>query len=303
MPDPGDTTASEKVKNAKKETQWTSSDEALLVAKLVKARDDGLQADSGWKPVTWTIVVEALAGSEDVSGGIAKGVEACKSRWQRKAKPWRKKTFPLYDDLASLVDGIVATGEGAFRPGREKSHTPGNVETPTPTEPSPSSPRTTNDEDIHPSLRDTTMSDDEQLELDADPDADADSEPEMSAGKKVHRDASAGNATTKTKSQKRRSRTSGSAAMLALSGSLDAVTEAFKESADTPAAGILTTPQRRTAAIQAIEESEDLSDEEMLDAVELFREKPDVADAYMAIKKKPLRTAYLKRTLSRYTPY
>lgn len=33
-------------------------------------------------------------------------------------KPWRKRSFPLYDDLALLVDGIVATGDNAFRPGR-----------------------------------------------------------------------------------------------------------------------------------------------------------------------------------------
>lgn len=33
-----------------------------------------------------------------------------------KMGPWRKKAFPHYDDLALLIDGIVATGDGAFRP-------------------------------------------------------------------------------------------------------------------------------------------------------------------------------------------
>lgn len=38
-------------------------------------------------------------------------------------KPWRKKAFPLHDDLAILIDGTVATGESAFRPGRPGSNT------------------------------------------------------------------------------------------------------------------------------------------------------------------------------------
>jgi hypothetical protein len=34
-----------------------------------------------------------------------------------KAKPWRTKSFPLYDDIAPLVEGRVATGEGVFHAG------------------------------------------------------------------------------------------------------------------------------------------------------------------------------------------
>jgi hypothetical protein len=30
------------------------------------------------------------------------------------AKPFRKKSFPLYDDLATLIDDVVATGSNAF---------------------------------------------------------------------------------------------------------------------------------------------------------------------------------------------
>lgn len=30
---------------------------------------------------------------------------------------WRKKSFVLYDRLAFLIDGVIATGNGAFRPG------------------------------------------------------------------------------------------------------------------------------------------------------------------------------------------
>ena len=35
----------------------------------------------------------------------------------KKASIWRKKPFPLYDSIQILVDGIIATGEKAFRAG------------------------------------------------------------------------------------------------------------------------------------------------------------------------------------------
>jgi hypothetical protein len=36
-----------------------------------------------------------------------------------KVRGWRFKSFPLYDEMAQLVDGAVATGECAFNPGPE----------------------------------------------------------------------------------------------------------------------------------------------------------------------------------------
>lgn len=32
---------------------------------------------------------------------------------------WCKQSFRIYDDMAELTDGIVATGAGAFHPGRD----------------------------------------------------------------------------------------------------------------------------------------------------------------------------------------
>ena len=34
-------------------------------------------------------------------------------------KKWRKTAFPLYDDMHCLVVGTIATGNMAFRPGRD----------------------------------------------------------------------------------------------------------------------------------------------------------------------------------------
>jgi len=39
----------------------------------------------------------------------------------RKAKKWRNKPFPLYEELYILVHGVVATGASAFHPGRSPS--------------------------------------------------------------------------------------------------------------------------------------------------------------------------------------
>lgn len=43
---------------------------------------------------------------------------------QRKSlKKWRKKPFPLYGTMAILVNGIVATGSGAFNAGTQSGPT------------------------------------------------------------------------------------------------------------------------------------------------------------------------------------
>lgn len=65
------------------DTKWTVANEATLVATLIECRNEGLQADSGWKPVVWTRAVEALKDSEIISGGGPKGQAAIKSRWQK----------------------------------------------------------------------------------------------------------------------------------------------------------------------------------------------------------------------------
>ena len=41
-----------------------------------------------------------------------------------KAQPFRKKGFPLFDDIGNLIDGTRATGEFAFRAGQSRQ-TPG----------------------------------------------------------------------------------------------------------------------------------------------------------------------------------
>jgi hypothetical protein len=62
---------------------WSDDDEALLVHKLKVAKEEKLWGDNNPKDKAWTFCVEALAGSEKVSGGAAKDSKALKRRWQR----------------------------------------------------------------------------------------------------------------------------------------------------------------------------------------------------------------------------
>jgi hypothetical protein len=60
-----------------------------------------------------------------------------------------------------------------------------------------------------------------------------------------------------------------------------------------------TTPQRQTAAIQALEDAGELSDGDFAEAVDLFQEKPSVATAYLAIKKPTARKVFLTKQMEK----
>ncbi|KAJ6510774.1 hypothetical protein C8R45DRAFT_965150 [Mycena sanguinolenta] len=133
---------------------WTDRCDAVLVEGLRKAKELGYQSDSGWKPVTWTFVEPLLKDTpgapktplkiQDHYGSLKaaflivqtlrelsgfswddgrKMVSATDEVWDAylkrhpTAKKWRKTPFLLYDDISFLVDGIVATGAGAFHAG------------------------------------------------------------------------------------------------------------------------------------------------------------------------------------------
>ncbi|EJD05173.1 uncharacterized protein FOMMEDRAFT_18794, partial [Fomitiporia mediterranea MF3/22] len=84
---------------------------ALLIQILKKAKDNGLQAESGWKPVVWSLAVKALTSTESESGRVRKEVKYVRSQFYR-----YKKSFPLYKEMAELVEGIVADRRSAFQP-------------------------------------------------------------------------------------------------------------------------------------------------------------------------------------------
>jgi hypothetical protein len=87
---------------------------------------------------------------------------------------------------------------------------------------------------------------------------------------------------------------SGTDAMFSVAGAIESLADRFAESNDP---GNLTSPQRRSAAINLLEEDGDLSDNEQVQAIRLFSRHTTVADSYIAIKKKATRTRYIQSEL------
>ncbi|KAG6907216.1 hypothetical protein DXG01_009872 [Tephrocybe rancida] len=140
---------------------WDLDCECRLVDQLLKQHDEGMQTSNGnFHADAWTAIEKELAGTESVTGGTPKNVMCCSNKWgalkkdyrevkqlrdmsgfgwddnnklvtaegdvwdwliqaHPTLKKWRKNHFPLFDDIASLVEGTYATGAAVFRPGRD----------------------------------------------------------------------------------------------------------------------------------------------------------------------------------------
>ena len=80
-----DTTAGKvKTKTGKdRNSIWSPETESIGVTTLKQAKEDGKWGDNNPKSAAWTMCVEALSGSEKVTGGAPKDDKAIKRRWQR----------------------------------------------------------------------------------------------------------------------------------------------------------------------------------------------------------------------------
>jgi hypothetical protein len=54
------------------------------------------------------------------------------------------------------------------------------------------------------------------------------------------------------------------------------------------------------AAISAVETNEGLSEDEMLDACDVFVNNPKIGEVYLALSNRTMRTRYLQKQLNRY---
>ncbi|KAF7358417.1 Myb-like domain-containing protein [Mycena venus] len=145
---------------ARVKCSWSQADDDTLVRALRDCKDLGLQSDSGWKSQAWQKCAEALKDSsgpqktpkkiQDHYANLKAGflavrklreqsgfgwddglkiVTASDDVWaaylaaRPKAEHWRKTPLPAYDDMLILVDGIVATGVGAFHAGAQADGT------------------------------------------------------------------------------------------------------------------------------------------------------------------------------------
>ena len=97
--------------------------------------------------------------------------------------------------------------------------------------------------------------------------------------------------------KKAKERLSGTSALLSLGGSLSSMADAMVLESQTRER--LGSPHCKAIAIRAIEESEDHSDEEKMQAIELVQGNTSFADAYMALSSSTLRKRYLQRQVAK----
>ena len=91
---------------------------------------------------------------------------------------------------------------------------------------------------------------------------------------------------------KKRSRLSGPVAVKGVQDAISLVASSLCSETES------STPGRRTRAIKAIEADENLTQQERIKAMRLFRQDIAAADTYLAIDDEELRTEYLKDELS-----
>jgi hypothetical protein len=191
-----------------------------------------------------------------------------------KAEKWRTKSFPLYDNILMIVDGIIATGENTFRAGRDD-----------------------------PTLRNNsfeaflaTAEDDGAL---ADEEDNHSNSQDLTAFLSTQRPVKHGAQAAPDLSQPiKRQRSTSAAGFLCLCGALETLALSVAGPSSAPA-HLETTPERRARAIAIVENHEELSDEEWLGAFDLFSEKPEIADSFVAIKKPALRMKFLRGKLEK----
>lgn len=187
---------------------------------------------------------------------------------------WRRESFPLYDEVAYLVDGVIATGEAAFRAGQVNNT--GN-----------------NDQD----KTDDTDSNRDSNSLE---DSSQSSNQSGSSGKRP--------SSPSQEPSSKRQRVSKSASARALSEMTDVIRSMVDlirepDPVSNPALQ-LSSPARQRAivreAIKQLEKDEDLSDNEQVLAIELFTMRPAIADSFTAISRKSLRTQFIQRQLQTF---
>jgi hypothetical protein len=215
----------------------------------------------------------------------------------KKAAQWRHTPFPLYDEIQYLVKGIVATGAGAFHAGMS----------PPPYNPFPDSDSDFDYGGMHfenaPSVA-AVVGDHENTPIGIAA-APAPSPPsfiddkfsqEVSSSqpgtpairKRVRADSeSPSDSKSPAKRQVRGVRHSHTG------DSIAGMTTAIMELASVMKGGPAT-PERRVKAINLVEDDDAFSDDEQAHVMVLFSRDIAIADTYMGIKSKSVRTAFVR---------
>ncbi|KAF9233928.1 hypothetical protein BU15DRAFT_79627 [Melanogaster broomeanus] len=309
---PSETPAAELAVTSNSKSQrmtWTSNDDAKMLGVLRECKLAGDQSDNGWKKKVWTVVANAL---KDSPGGM-KNPQKCMDHWgnlksnflavqklsslsgfgwddnlkmvtalpavwdelrskshMKKYLRWEHTPFPFYDEMLFLIDGIVATGSAAFHAGG-RPFTNDFVSLP-PTE----NIYDTDDEGHNISISQEALT---GTQRDSHPTyTGAPASPPISEAM-LHHKLVRTPMESPRKPMKR----------------IRAPTESPLKSANR---GGPATPEQRKIAVRVLDEDDDLSDCDYIDAVKLFRRDITIADSYTAISKKSRRTLYILEELA-----
>ncbi|KAF8065310.1 hypothetical protein FPV67DRAFT_1671582 [Lyophyllum atratum] len=267
-------------------TRWTTLKANFAIVKSLKEK-------SGWG---WDDEKKIIVVSDDV--------------WQEflKVKPkldqWRTKPFPIYDDMADLIDGAMATGENSFVPGQASTaqdlspaltpvhaHSPdwGSIKS--------------EDEDDFP-LDPLLLNEGGPLKVSVD-DIDSDGESIMiidkpkSSRKRVRAVSDPPTSASASKGKRVRTDGHGSARKTSTGAAIMDASVAMKDIANALRfdLGGPPSPQRKTKAICIIAKIPELTKLEKVQVVQLIRSDTSIADSFLAIEDRELGLDYLRAEL------
>ncbi|KAH7903727.1 hypothetical protein BJ138DRAFT_1184362 [Hygrophoropsis aurantiaca] len=190
------------------------------------------------------------------------------------AEIWRTKSFPLFDDIISLIEGRFAMGDGALHI-PEEDHDDLNTET--------------DNELDHQIVADWGADDsfDTNRTIVVTPPA---------SQSRVSKHESPGTPSPDLgRSAKKRSRVTGPTAVLDVADALCSVANSVTalDSAPATQSDLARTPERRSWAVKMISAETTLTKDQHVAAVKLFARSIAAADTYMAIDDQELRNGYI----------
>ncbi|KIJ48743.1 hypothetical protein M422DRAFT_247606 [Sphaerobolus stellatus SS14] len=275
-----------KKKKKREKAKWSAEEDADLVAVLREQQRLGNQADSGWKPIVWTVVVAVLEKNhKDVKRKTMKQVLThfgnLKGDYAVVKKLCGLSGFG-WDDAKMVVTASPEVWdkylEGNNKHTKWRSKEPGLPDT------------------IYSIQCSSEGPDDTTTAKESDSDVEEVKETGLKRGKSVELPPMPPN-------KKRRTATAEPDAIKELAGSVALLAEAIVDSDKALAVGssLDPSPVRHTKAYQRAEEEEGFSDTDLADAAEVF-EDTKVVDAYLAFKKLAVRTQWLRRKLNKLNP-
>ncbi|KAJ7101911.1 hypothetical protein C8R44DRAFT_887706 [Mycena epipterygia] len=303
--------------------RWNLTTDTILLSTLEDEKREGNQTDNAaWKAEAFTHAAEDLAGTEtgaNGTGGPAKTAKMCATRWgatlrdksgwgwddeghhivveddvwkgyiaaHPDVEKWRHKSFPLYDQMADLVDGGVATGGNSFVPGQTPRNTSFTLDV---------------DNVIDPQLRGEggvfrapDIPAEEPIVWPATDDKEEEpisTQPQMNSKKRTR--ASSDSSPGSSAGSGKRQRTDGHGRKPSTGHAMMAVSESLKEVANAlHDPGAPTSPQRKGAAIQVVQNLANLSRRNVIRVMQLIRSDTSVADTLLAITGDDLHEEFL----------